>query len=87
MIELKIQEVARTRTIQTARGARPIENIYLFALAINKPPATAKRLWAGTLRKVDLSLLDLVCEALDCDPCDLLVRTKPKTAEKKSRKR
>ena len=85
MIKVRIQEVARTRKIKTPKGERPIENSYLFALAINRPVTTAKRLWEGQLTTISLHMLEVVCLALGCEPGDLLVL--PKSASKKSAKR
>jgi DNA-binding Xre family transcriptional regulator len=83
MIMFRIQEFARTRKIQTKKGVRPIENVYLFAKAIGKPETMAKRLWLGTLTRLDIGVLDEVCEALDCEPGDLLVRAPKKSGDRK----
>jgi putative transcriptional regulator len=36
---------------------------------------TVKRLWYGTAKRVDLSTLASLCEALNCQPGDLFVYT------------
>ncbi|MFN2453468.1 MAG: helix-turn-helix domain-containing protein [Pyrinomonadaceae bacterium] len=73
MVELRIREVAERKGIKTAYGLQK---------AMNVPPMTAARLWKAKMGKIALKTIDALCEALDCDPCDLVVRV---TDKKKQR--
>jgi DNA-binding Xre family transcriptional regulator len=66
MVELQIKEVAQKKGIKTA---------YQLQIAMNIPPTTASRLWKAKMGKIALTTIDALCEALECDPCDLFVRT------------
>lgn len=42
-------------------------------------PATINELYHEIAERVNLEHLDLICEALDCELSDLIVREKPKS--------
>ena len=67
MVELRIQEVAMSRGITTA---------YQLQKALESHPAMAARLWKGNMDRIGLQTIDALCEALDCEPSDLIVRVK-----------
>jgi DNA-binding Xre family transcriptional regulator len=69
MVEMQIKEVAQRKGIKTA---------YQLQKVMNVPPGTAARLWKGKMVKIALKTIDALCEALECDPCDLLLRTSKK---------
>jgi DNA-binding Xre family transcriptional regulator len=65
MIELRIRETAEANGITTA---------YQLQKRMNIPPGTAARLWRGEMRMIGLDTIDALCEALDCEPADLIIR-------------
>jgi DNA-binding Xre family transcriptional regulator len=65
MIELRIREAAEERGIITA---------YQLQKRMNVPPATAARLWRGNMKMIGLDTIDALCEAIGCEPADLIVR-------------
>lgn len=77
MIELKISEVAQSKGITTA---------YQLQKAMNIPPGMAARLWRGNMKMIGIETIDSLCEALDCEPADLIVRIKEKKANGRSKK-
>ncbi|MCA1625865.1 MAG: helix-turn-helix transcriptional regulator [Acidobacteria bacterium] len=77
MIELKISEVAQSKGITTA---------YQLQKAMNIPPGMAARLWRGNMKMIGIETIDSLCEALDCEPADLIVRVKEKKTNGRSKK-
>jgi DNA-binding Xre family transcriptional regulator len=67
MVKLQVKEVAERRGIKTAYGLQK---------AMNVPPGTAARLWRADMSMIGLGTIDALCEALACEPGDLLVREK-----------
>lgn len=65
MVTLKIREMAERRGITTA---------YQLQKALNTLPGTAARLWRGQMSMIGLETIDALCEALECEPADLIVR-------------
>ena len=78
MVELRIQEVAMKRGITTA---------YQLQKAMGSHPAMAARLWKGDMDRIGLQTIDALCEALDCEPGDLIIRVKNQEGEKRKGKR
>ena len=76
MVELRIQEVAMKRGITTA---------YQLQKALESHPAMAARLWKGDMDRIGLQTVDALCEALDCEPGDLIVRVKTLTEGKRKK--
>jgi DNA-binding Xre family transcriptional regulator len=72
MVELRIREAAEARGITTA---------YQLQKRMSVPPGTAARLWRGDMRMIGLDTIDALCEAIGCEPADLIVRV---NEEKKS---
>ena len=68
-VELRIKEAAEARGITTA---------YQLQKRMNVPPGTAARLWRGSMRMIGLDTIDSLCEALGCEPADLIVRVPEK---------
>lgn len=76
MVELRIREAAEARGITTA---------YQLQKRMNVPPGTAARLWRGDMRMIGLDTIDALCEAIGCEPADLIVRvTDRKKATRKT---
>lgn len=65
MVELRIRETAEAHGITTA---------YQLQKAMSIPPGTAARLWRGKMRMIGLDTIDALCEAIGCEPADLIVR-------------
>jgi len=76
MVELRIQEVAMSRGITTA---------YQLQKALESHPAMAARLWKGNMDRIGLQTIDALCEALDCEPGDLIVRVKASSDGKRKK--
>jgi DNA-binding Xre family transcriptional regulator len=41
---------------------------------MNVPPGTAARLWRGEMKMIGLDTIEALCEAIGCEPCDLIMR-------------
>jgi len=67
MIESRIRQVAEARGITTA---------YQLQVALGVVPTVAARLWQAKFTRISLETLDKLCEALDCETSDILVRVK-----------
>src|SRR5262249_9517626 len=74
MISLRIREVANAKGITTE---------YQLQKAGNLQPSHAARLWRGEMMLIKLSTIDALCEALDCEPGDLIVRVQQKSKTRK----
>lgn len=75
MVELRIQEMATKRGITTA---------YQLQKAMDVHPGMAARLWKGEIEMIALKTIDALCDALDCEPADLIVRVK-ETGKRKAK--
>lgn len=75
MVELRIREMAEAQGITTA---------YQLQKRMNVPPGTSARLWRGDMKMIGLDTIDALCEAIGCEPADLIVRVadKRKTSRK-----
>ncbi len=69
MVTLKIREAAERQGITTA---------YQLQKALNTMPSTAARLWRADMKMIGLDTIDALCEALQCEPADLIVRANGK---------
>jgi len=76
-VELRIREAAEARGIKTA---------YQLQKRMNVPPGTAARLWRGDMRMVGLDTIDALCEAIGCEPADLIVRVQETKMSGRSKK-
>jgi DNA-binding Xre family transcriptional regulator len=65
MVTLQIRETAERKGIQTAYGLQK---------AMGIPPGTAARLWRAEMTMISLKTIDSLCEALECEPADIIVR-------------
>ena len=74
MVELKIREVAE---------GKGISNPFALSQATGLAYATCHNIWNGQPGMIGLDTLDRLCEALDCEPGDLLVRTTSRKAKRK----
>ena len=64
MIVIRIKEVARERGIKSG---------YHLTNILGVSPSMGARLWKNNVNMIALSTLDRLCEALQCEPKDLLV--------------
>ncbi len=76
MVKLMVREVAESQGLTTA---------YQLQKLMGLPPAMAARLWKGELSMIGLDTVDRLCEALSCEPADLLVRVKEKKGATRKR--
>ena len=74
MVELKIREVAE---------GKGVSNPFALAQATGLAYATCHNIWNGQPTMIGLDTIDRLCEALDCEPGDLLVRTPNKGKAKR----
>jgi len=65
VVELRIREAAEARGITTA---------YQLQKRMNVPPGTAARLWRGDMKMIGLDTIEALCEAIGCEPADLIIR-------------
>ncbi len=80
MVKLTIREAAEKRGVTTA---------YQLQKKLGSHPGMAARLWKGDMAQIALKTLDALCEVLDCELSDLLIRTNngsSKTAKKATKK-
>ena len=77
-VELRIREAAESRGITTA---------YQLQKRMNVPPGTAARLWRGDMKMIGLDTIDALCEAIECEPTDFIVRVQSKKAERKPKQK
>lgn len=74
MVELKIREVAE---------GKGISNPFALSQSTGLAYATCHNIWNGQPIMIGLDTLDRLCEALECEPGDLLVRTPSKAKAKR----
>lgn len=77
MIKLRLSEMLKER------GRTP----YWLAKETGIRYASIWQMSKGDLARLHIDTLDLICEALDCQPGDLLVRVSARKATKKAKKR
>lgn len=65
VIKWRVQELARQKGIDSAPQ---------LAKAAGIAPGTATGLWYGRQMRVDMPTLERICNLLECDPGDVLVR-------------
>ena len=65
MVKLQIKQTAKRNGIT---------NAYQLQKAMQIQPAMAARLWKGSMKMIALSTLDALCESLDCELNELMVR-------------
>lgn len=75
-VELRIREAAEARGIKSA---------YQLQKRMNVPPGTAARLWRGEMKMIGLDTIDALCEAIGCEPADVVVRVQSKKAGRKTK--
>ncbi len=71
-IKLNIKKVAKDRGIKTA---------YRLQRQANLSPSNASRLYNDDIKQISLDTLGKLCEALECEPSDILVVEKPKKSK------
>jgi DNA-binding Xre family transcriptional regulator len=74
MVKLRIKEVARDK--------KEVRTAYQLQKLMNVPPGTAARLWRANMKKIALSTIDALCEALSCEVSDIIVRVPDKTKQR-----
>jgi DNA-binding Xre family transcriptional regulator len=74
MVELKVRELAEAKEIKN-----PLTLSQVSGLAY----ATCHKIWNDPPVMIGLETLDRLCEALDCELADLLVRTSSKSKSKR----
>lgn len=67
VVKIRIREVARSRGLKTA---------YQLQKKADLAPSTAARLFRNDVKQMSLDTLQKLCDALDCDPGELFVRSK-----------
>ncbi len=77
MIKLRLSEMLKER------GRTP----YWLAKETGIRYASIWQMSKGDLARLHVDTLELICEALDCQPGDLLVRVSARKATKKAKKR
>ncbi len=65
MIKLQIRKIATKRGVTSG---------YQLMRRMNVDPGMAHRLWRGDLKMISLKTLDSLCQALNCELGDLLLR-------------
>lgn len=72
----KIREVAESKGVTTAYQLQKVAGLY---------PSMAARLFQDDVEKIALETIDRLCEALDCELGDLLVRVEEAKPQKNLR--
>jgi DNA-binding Xre family transcriptional regulator len=65
MVKLQIRQTAKRNGIT---------NAYQLQKVMEIQPAMAARLWKGDMKMIALNTLDALCESLDCELDELIVR-------------
>jgi DNA-binding Xre family transcriptional regulator len=60
-------------TIEAAARRKGVENPFALSRATGLGYAICHRLWNDEQRRVDLGTLASICDALECQPGDLLI--------------
>ena len=76
MIVTRIKDVARERGIKSG---------YHLTNILGVSPSMGARLWKDNVNMIALSTLDRLCEALQCEPKDLLVYERSFSKKRHSR--
>jgi DNA-binding Xre family transcriptional regulator len=66
MVDLKVREVAE---------GKGIDSPYALSKATGLAYSNCHKMWNDQQSFISLDTIDRLCEALDCEPGDLLVRT------------
>jgi DNA-binding Xre family transcriptional regulator len=66
MVDLKVREVAEARGIATP---------FALSKAAGIAYSNCHKMWNDQQSFISLGAIDRLCEALDCEPGDILVRT------------
>ena len=77
MVKLKIREVAESKGIN---------NPLVLSRQSGIAYANCYKLWHDQQTRIDLATIDRLCEALNCEPCDLIVRMNEKPESKRKAK-
>jgi putative transcriptional regulator len=72
------EPIKGTKMIFKLKEMRTKRDLTQFALAlkINMSPTNLQRYEQGKVRSIPFEVLESFCEALDCEPGDLIVRAK-----------
>jgi DNA-binding Xre family transcriptional regulator len=73
MINIRVRELAEGRGLRNAHGLQ---------LEAGLASHVAVRLWKGQVERISIETIDRVCEALDCEPGDFIVRVKLESRKK-----
>jgi putative transcriptional regulator len=74
MVDLRVREVAEEKGINTP---------FALSKASGLAYSNCHKMWNDQQSFISLETIDRLCEALDCEPGDLLVRTPSKSKTKK----
>lgn len=77
MIRFAVKDVAEKRGLKNAHGLQ---------LKAGLASHVAARLWRGRVQRISIETIDRLCEALDCDPGDFILRAKPEPEPKRKPK-
>lgn len=64
--------------------ARGITTAYQLQKTLEVQPSVAARLWRGEMAMIALATVERLCDKLECEPGDLIVREKAAPAKKKA---
>lgn len=78
MVTLRVRDVAERKGITTA---------YQLQKAAQLHPSHAAKLWKGDVEMIGLKTIDTLCEALTCEPGDLIVRAQNGKAAGRNKRR
>lgn len=68
---MKMRIQTRIRKVAQAQG---ITNAYQLQKITGLSSSMAARLYRDDVKGLTLKVIEILCDALDCDPCELLVR-------------
>lgn len=72
--------------VREASQARGVENPFQLSKRAEIGYALAHKLWNAQSSQVSLATMAKLCDVLDCEPGDLLVRSKSSPARSRARK-
>jgi putative transcriptional regulator len=74
MVTFLVRQLAEQKGLRNAHGLQ---------LKAGLASHVAGRLWKGQVERISVETIDRICEALDCDPGDFIVRVREKPESKR----
>jgi DNA-binding Xre family transcriptional regulator len=77
MITFRVKDVAEKQGLKNAHGLQ---------LKAGLASHVAARIWKGQVERISVETIDRLCEALECEPGDFIVRVRERAEPKRKSK-